>query len=53
MRFNRRSPPPGWIQLATDLLESIITTGVLKNEAVYAARQYYAANAINHIKKQH
>jgi hypothetical protein len=33
MRFNRRGPPPGWIQLATDLLESIITTGVVKNEA--------------------
>ena len=33
MRFNRRGPPPGWIQLATDLLETVIATGVLKNQA--------------------
>jgi hypothetical protein len=34
MRFNRRGPPPDWQQQASDLLAYIITTGVLKNEAV-------------------
>ena len=34
MRFNRRGPPPDWQQQASNLLAYIITTGVLKDEAV-------------------
>ena len=34
MRFNRRGPPVDWKEQATDLMNCIRITGVLKNEAV-------------------